>query len=89
MELDEIKLYLRVDSDYEDDYITSLIEISGLYIDSMVGSAYKTDEKAVKLSTLLQKKLIADIYDHRGTEIPSNTKKDIIVTSILDKLSNY
>ena len=53
----------------------------------MVGEYYKTDAKAVKLAELLQKKLISDLYDNRGTSINSNCKKDIIVTSILDKLS--
>ncbi|MNP84829.1 hypothetical protein D3C76_1843090 [compost metagenome] len=55
----------------------------------MVGIFYKADEKAVKLATLLQKKLVNDMYENRNTEIPSNTKQDRIVTSILDKLSNY
>lgn len=89
MTIDEIKNYIRVDSDFDDSYINELIEVSQIYIDSMVGVEYKTDEKAVKLSGLLQKKLISDMYDQRNTEIASNTKKDIIVTSILDKLSNY
>lgn len=55
----------------------------------MVGEGYKADEKAIQLSNLLKYKLISDMYENRGTEIPNNTKKDIIVTSILDKLSLY
>lgn len=70
-------------------YITELIEISQIYIESCVGTAYQADEKAVKLSLLLQKKLISDMYEQRGTEIPNNTKQDKITQSILDKLSNY
>lgn len=89
MTLDDIKQYLHIDYEDEDLYLTELIEISQIYIDSMVGEDYKTDVKAVKLAELLQKKLISDMYENRGTEIASNTKKDIIVTSILDKLSNY
>lgn len=42
----------------------------------------------MKLANLLQKKLIADMFENRGTEI-SNSTKDTIVTTILDKLSNY
>ncbi len=80
--------YLKID-DYDADFIAELIETSQIYIDAMVGEAYKTDEKAIKLATLLQKKLISDMYYTRTTEIPSNTKQDKIVTSILDKLSNY
>lgn len=80
--------YLKADDD-DIDLVTELIETSQIYIDSMVGEAYKLDEKAVKLATLLQKKFIADMYDNRSTEIAANTKQDKIVTSILDKLSNY
>jgi uncharacterized phage protein (predicted DNA packaging) len=89
MTLQEVKLFLKIDYTEDDDYINSLIEVSQIYIDSMCGEAYKTDLKAVKLSELLQKKLISDMYENRGTEVASNTKQDRIVNSILDKLSNY
>lgn len=89
MTLDDLKLYLYIDSTDEDTYLTELIEVSQIYIDSMVGEDYKTDEKAVKLATLLQKKLCSDMYENRGTDVQLKTKKDIIVTSILDKLSLY
>ena len=87
--LKEVQDYLGVFDSYDAELINELIDTSQIYIDSMVGEAYKTDEKAIKLACLLQKKLIADMYDNRSTEIPSNTKQDKIVTSILDKLSNY
>jgi hypothetical protein len=40
------------------------------------------------LLQILQKKLCNDLYSSRGTTI-DNDKKDIIVNSILDKLSLY
>lgn len=89
MTLDEVKSYLRIDYEEDDIFLSSLIEVSEEYIDSCVGTAYKTDEKAIKLANLLQKKLIADMFENRGTEISNSTKKDTIVTTILDKLSNY
>jgi hypothetical protein len=55
----------------------------------MVGVTYKENTKLVNLASLLQKKLILDMYENRGTEIPGTTKTDKIVTSILDKLGNY
>lgn len=88
MTLEEVKSYLRIDYEEDDILLSSLIEISEEYIDSCVGTAYKTHEKAIKLANLLQKKLIADMFENRGTEI-SNSTKDTIVTTILDKLSNY
>jgi len=87
--LEEVKSYLRIDYEEDDILLISLIEISEEYIDSCVGTAYKTDEKAIKLANLLKKKLIADMFENRGTEISNSTRKDTIVTTILDKLSNY
>lgn len=89
MILSEIKNYLRIDYDEDDEILKNLIEVSETYIESCVGTSYKTDEKAKKLSDLLQKKIIADMFENRGTEIANSTKKDIMVTTILDKLSNY
>lgn len=89
MTLEEVKNYLRIDYDDDDIDLTNLITVSESYIESCVGNGYKSDEKAVKLANLLQKKLIYDMYEKRGTEISNNTKKDSIVTTILDKLSNY
>jgi uncharacterized phage protein (predicted DNA packaging) len=86
--LEDVKTYLRIDYEEDDNLLDSLIEVSEEYIDSCVGTAYKSDEKAMKLANLLQKKLIADMFENRGTEI-SNSTKDTIVTTILDKLSNY
>lgn len=87
--LSQAKEHIKVDNNDDDTYIASLTEISIIYIDSMVGEAYKTDTKAIKLADLLQLKLISDMYENRGTEIPQNTKQDRITMSILDKLSNY
>lgn len=87
--LTDAEAYLRVDSGCDMEYIAELIETSQIYIEACVGVAYQANAKAVKLATLLQKKLIADMYDSRGTEIPNNTKQDKITQSILDKLSNY
>lgn len=89
MTLDEVKHHLRVDYDEDDVYIVNLIEVSDIYIESCVGEVYKENDKAKKLADLLQLKLIQDMYDNRGTEIASRTKKDMIVTTILDKLSNF
>jgi len=87
--LDTVKYHMRIDDNDDDSYIGTLIEISGIYITSMVGDKYKENEKAVKLASILQLKIINDLYSSRGTEIPTGTKKDVIVTSILDKLSNF
>ena len=89
MDLEFIKTYLKIDTDDEDKDLQELIEVSLIYIDFMVGENYKQDEKAVKLASLLQRKLIADMHENKTTIISTNTKADRIVVSILDKLSNY
>ncbi|MCJ8173972.1 phage gp6-like head-tail connector protein [Clostridium botulinum] len=88
MTLEEIKDYIIVD-DESDNLPEELMEISQIYIDSMVGEGYKQDEKMVKLASLLQRKLCTDMYENRSTEISQSVKQDRITTSILDKLSNY
>lgn len=87
--LDEIKIYLNIDLEdiYYDSMLTEYITVSLLYIIKMVGSAWITDENCIKLAKILQKKLIADMFENRATEISNSTKRDIMVTSILDSLS--
>lgn len=87
--LNEAKEHMRIDYDDEDTYIESLIDVSLIYIDSMVGDSYKSNTNAVKLANLLQLKLIEDMFSNRGTKVNNNVTTDIIITSILDKLSNY
>jgi len=87
--LEDVKNYLRIDGDEEDTDIETLIDISLIYIDSMVGEKYKDDKKAIKLADLLQLKLISDMYEQRSTDIQNNMKVDRITSSILDKLANY
>lgn len=86
MTVEEAKEYLRLDGNDEDLFVEQLIQTSDIYIEKMVGTSYKSDEKLFKLSTLLQKKLIADMYEVRSTEIPKDMKQDRIVTSILNVL---
>lgn len=86
--LEQVKEYIRLDDN--DPFVNGLLlEVSLIYIDGMVGEAYKKDPKAIKLADLLQLKIIADMYEQRSTVVPNNTKEDRITTSILDKLSNY
>ena len=89
MTLEEVKLYLRVDSTDDDILITEIMNAALIYVDSCVGVNYKDYADAVKLAALVQKKIIADLYDNRVTTVPTTTKQDIIVSTIFEKLSNY
>lgn len=89
MNLKDVKLYLRVDYEEDDILITQLMESADIYIDSCVGEDYKEVDKMVKLSELAKLKLIKDWYDNRSSFNESKYKKDIVISSILDKLSNF
>jgi uncharacterized phage protein (predicted DNA packaging) len=88
MILDEAKGYLRIDDTFDDAYIQNLIDTTQIYIDSCVGEAYKTDEKLLKLATLVQYKLINDLYDSKSSYVQNNMVRDRIVETIFEKLSN-
>lgn len=86
MTLEEIKQFLRVDYYDDDDMLSEMILVSEAYIDKMVGTNYKSDEKAIKLAELLQKKLVYEMYRNRSMGAIDKIQ-DPIVTSILDTLS--
>ena len=95
--LEEAKEDLRVSYDEDNGYITGLIETAEAYIDGCAGTAYKYAEnyenqeefeKGQRLFALLQKKIIGDMYDIRGTTVSNNTKQDTITKTILEKLAN-
>lgn len=85
--LEEAKDYLRVDFEADDEFIIELIEIARIYIDSCVGESYKNNTKKKRLSDLLLKKYINDMYSNRSTSISESTKKDYISVTILESLS--
>lgn len=88
--LEEIKKYLGINDDYDNDLIIELIEVAELYIISCVGEGYKQNPVGIKLSLILIKKLVAEMYENRSMSIVSNTipRPDRISTTILDSLAN-
>ena len=93
----EAKKHLRVDYDDDNDYITDLIDIAEAYIDGCAGTEYKDREnydsdeeyqRGCRLATLLQKKIINDMYEVRGTTVSNSTKQEQITKTILEKLAN-
>lgn len=86
--LNDVKNYLKVDSPDDDEFILQLIEVSEIYIDSLVGTGYKSDSKAVRLANLLQLLIISNMYDNRSLTVDEGSMNKI-AHSILDKLSNF
>lgn len=89
--LEDMKRYLNVDDDYDDKLINELMEVAEIYINSCVGVYYKNSELGLKLSAILIKKLVADMYENRGTTITSTNipRPDRISMTILDSLANF
>lgn len=87
MTLEEVKQYLRIDFDDDDELLTELISVSEAYIDKTVGTAYKNDDSLKSLSNIVQKKLINEMYRNRSTGAIDKTQ-DRVVTTILDLLAN-
>ena len=77
MTLEEAKNYLRIDDNFDDVYIESLIDTTQIYIDSCVGEAYKSNDK-----------LVNDLYDSKSSHIQNNMVRDRIVETIFMKLAN-
>lgn len=89
--LAEVKKYLNIDSEdtYYDELLTEYIQASFLYIIKMAGTSWVTDSICINLSKIVQKKIIADLFENRTTEVANSTKRDIMVNSILDTLAIY
>lgn len=86
--LQEVKEYLRIDYEDDDNYISDLIEVSDFYIDKAVGAEYKSKPVYEKIAILVQKKIIKDMYDERSTTVTDRTKQSIIVTTIFENLES-
>ncbi|MGE7216590.1 head-tail connector protein [Priestia koreensis] len=83
--LEEMKLYLRVDEDLEDDLIESFIKVAEEYIFNATGK--KFDENAPETAKLIVKLLVSHWYENRAitTNQPSNLI-DFSVRSLLSQI---
>nr|DAE10100.1 MAG TPA: hypothetical protein [Siphoviridae sp. ctGuJ10] len=86
--LNDVKQYISVDFDDDDSLISDEIEIAQIYIDQCCGEEYKTNEKKVRLSSLLLKAIVKFMYENRSIVITQNIKSNNIVTTIMDVLAN-
>lgn len=86
--LNEVKKYISVDFDDDDDLIKDQIDVAQIYIDECVGNDYKQDEKKVRLASLILKMFVKYMYDNRSIVVPQNLKSSNVVTTILDVLAN-
>lgn len=89
-ELQDVVSFCKVDLDDVEELvdIVEFTEIADIYLESTVGSAFRDDDKSLRLARILVKRLVNSMYFNRSYEISSSAKTDIITRNILSKLSN-
>ena len=89
-ELQDVVSFCKVDLDDVEELvdIVEFTEIADIYLESTVGSAFRDNDKSLKLARILVKRLVNSMYVNRSYEIASSAKTDIITKNILSKLSN-
>lgn len=88
MEIAELKEWLRITWDYEDDNtLKPLLSASEMIIEQATGvkSDDLTDEKAKSLYNLIQKMIITDLYENRT----GGNKDNPGLTSLYMQLESY
>ena len=80
IELDEVKLYLRITHSEDDEYITRLITMAEQFIYEQTNIEYDDDDETYKQAVLLA---IAHFYDKRES---TSEKGQVTVPMTLDYL---
>ena len=83
IELKDIKQYLRISHDMDDDYITELVEMSKQLIEEQTGVSYSTTDKIYEMTI---KQVVAHFYDKRES---FSEKSAVTVPYTLDCLIKH
>ena len=89
---EEIKLYLRIDGDYEDSLIESLIEVAESYlIDGLTDyqKNYAIDEKYRQKADLLKKVIVSELYNNREPRNDNRSNLSYTVQSMMNQLQYW
>ena len=72
--LQDVKSYLKIDFDDDDELLNSLIKTADEYLKSAISSTYNSDTERAKLLSLI---VIQDLYDNRGLteKVSGNVRK--------------
>lgn len=90
LELTDVKKYLRIDFDNDNEYISDLIEMSKAYIKEQTGKVYTAGNKVYEQAVLL---MVAGFYDNRTpfSEKAVNEQNCMSLKSMLNHIAmvNY
>ena len=72
--LQDVKSYLKIDFDDDDELLNSLIKTADEYLKSAISSTYNSDTERAKLLSLI---VIQDLYNNRGLteKVSGNVRK--------------
>ena len=72
--LQNVKSYLKIDFDDDDELLNSLIKTADEYLKSAISIKYNSDTERAKLLSLI---VIQDLYDNRGLteKVSGNVRK--------------
>ena len=83
IELSDIKAYLRITHDIDDNFITSLVEISKAFIKEQTGVDFVEGEKVFEQCVLF---MVAHLYDNRASV---TEKATTVIPYTLDALLRH
>lgn len=92
--LEEVKQFLRIDFEDDDDYINSLITTTRVYIEQCVGTFWKDYTDGIAIFKILSKKLIFNLYENRDRDVIASEKstienKNSVYTNMITLLSIF
>lgn len=88
MNLSDVKLYLRVDGEAEDNLITQLMSVADGYMSDAVtnySANYGKDKGYTARADMAKLAIIADLYENRNAETPQSFSHT--VQSIINQLN--
>lgn len=90
--LDDAKNYLRIDYDYDDDFILQCIASATSYMKNAVSdfeTLYAGDTSFAKTADQAEMALISEMYNNRDARNDSRSNYSYIVRSMIAQLQNY
>ena len=90
--LDDCKLFLRIDTDFEDALIENLIEVAESYlIDGVTDYQinYSANENYRKKADLLKKVIVSELFNNREPRNDNRTNFSYAVQSMLNQLKYF
>ena len=84
--LEEVKEYVRIDSDEEDNTLSLLIKNAEFYIEDAIIPIEQMSNRKKEKAKLLALVLVSDWYDNRSYNMKTSEKARYSITSLLNQM---